>query len=116
MTDFDSNGNRQTWRSVTKKFQVGPECGYLTVVLEDEKPIRILVDISRQGSTVSGFARQWAQMFTLALDAGAPLEKLVEENLGVSFEPDSWSDMGFARSIVDYIAKYIHERYLMSKG
>ena len=102
---------RQTWDSVTKRFTIGSESGYLTVMIEDGKPYRILLDVAKQGSETSGFARVWAQTFSKALDHGVPLEELLEDALGVSFDPSGWTDIGFAASIVDYVAKYIGRRF-----
>ena len=100
-----------TWRSVTKRFEIGTEKGYLTVMLKNNVPIRILLDIAKQGSETSGFARMWAQTFSKALNHGVPLDELIEDAIGVNFDPSGWSDMGFAKSIVDYVAKYLKAKF-----
>lgn len=101
-----------TWPSITKRFQLGKDKCYLTVLLNRGKPCRIFLDVAKEGSTLGGFADQWAHMFSDALANGQSLESLVRTAQEVRFPPDGWTDLGFAKSIPDYCAKYLARMFL----
>jgi ribonucleoside-diphosphate reductase alpha chain len=102
--------------SITHKFNVAGHEGYLTVGLyPDGKPGEVFVIISKEGSFVSGLLDSWATIFSLALQFGMPLEKAIEKLKGHSYEPQgitSNPNYRFAKSITDYIAVYLEQKFL----
>ncbi|HXK34367.1 MAG TPA: vitamin B12-dependent ribonucleotide reductase, partial [Dehalococcoidia bacterium] len=75
-------------QSVTHKFRVGEQEGYVTVGLYAEgTPGEIFVNISKEGSTIRGLMDSVAVLTSVALQYGVPLESLVAKFRGVRFEP-----------------------------
>ncbi|MEX2225648.1 MAG: vitamin B12-dependent ribonucleotide reductase [Dehalococcoidia bacterium] len=103
-------------QSVTHKFRVGEQEGYLTVGLYDEGlPGEIFVNISKEGSTIRGLMDAVAMLTSVALQYGVPLQNLVDKFRGVHFEPAGLT--GNARipvssSLVDYIFRWLELRFL----
>ncbi len=102
--------------SVTHKFNVGGHVGYLIVGLyEDGRPGELFVNISKAGSSISGWADSWSILFSMALQYGVPLEKLVKKYRGAKFEPSGFTggkDVRTATSIVDYVAQWMEKEFL----
>ena len=59
-------------------------------------------DRAKEGSTISGFADAFAQAISYALQYGVPLQELV----------DKFSHVRFAKSIVDYIFRWMAAKFL----
>jgi len=102
--------------SVTHKFNVGGHEGYITVGLyPDGTPGEIFITMAKEGSTVSGLMDSFACAVSIALQHGVPLKLLCEKFAHTRFEPSGWSgnpDIGFAKSIMDYIFRWLHLRFL----
>jgi ribonucleoside-diphosphate reductase alpha chain len=102
--------------SVTHKFEVGGHEGYITVGLyKDGSPGEIFIRMAKEGSTVSGLMDSFATAISLALQHGVPLKVLCEKFEHTRFEPSGWSktpEIGFAKSIMDYIFRWLHLRFL----
>jgi len=102
--------------SITHKFNVGGHEGYLTVGLyKDGKPGEIFITMAKEGSTVSGLMDSFACAVSIGLQHGVPLKLLVEKFAHTRFEPSGWSgnpDIGFAKSIMDYIFRWLQLRFL----
>ena len=105
--------NRQ---AMIHEFTLAGFKGFLTVGLyEDGSPGEIFVDISREGSTISGLLDTIAILTSFALQYGVPLEKLVEKFKKTSFEPSGWTDneeIPHATSLVDYIFRYMEKQFI----
>lgn len=103
-------------QAVTHKFRVGEQEGYLTVGLyEDGRPGEIFITVSKQGSTISGLMGAVAQLTSVALQYGVPLETLVRQMRNTRFEPAGPTgnpNIPFATSIVDYIFRWLGQRFL----
>ncbi len=103
-------------RSVTHKFRVGEQEGYVTVGLYDDgTPGEIFVSISKEGSTIRGLMDSVAVLSSVALQYGVPLENLVAKFRGVHFEPAGPTGnpaVPFASSLVDYIFRWLEVRFL----
>ena len=101
--------------SITHRFVIGPQKVYLTVGLfEDGTPGEIFLDTSKAGSTVSGLADGWATLFSIALQSGVPLTKLIEKSKDVRFEPSgrtSNKEIPEASSIFDYVARWLELKF-----
>ena len=102
--------------SVTHKFQVGEQEGYITVGLyEDGKPGEVFLRVSKQGSTVSGLMESLGQITSIALQYGVPLEGLCEKLRNTRFEPSGMTinrDIPTATSLVDYIFRWLERRFV----
>jgi ribonucleoside-diphosphate reductase alpha chain len=103
-------------RAITHHFSIGGQEGYLTVgVYEDGSPGEIFVRMAKEGSTVSGLMDGLATVVSLALQHGVPLRVLCAKLSHMRFEPSGWTGnpkIGFAKSILDYIARWLDLRFL----
>jgi ribonucleoside-diphosphate reductase alpha chain len=102
--------------SITHKFNVGGHEGYITVGLyQDGNPGELFITMAKEGSTVSGLMDSFACAVSLALQHGVPLKLLCEKFAHTRFEPSGWTnntDIGFAKSIMDYIFRWLQLRFL----
>jgi ribonucleoside-diphosphate reductase alpha chain len=102
--------------SITHKFNVGGHEGYITVGLyPDQSPGELFIKMAKEGSTVSGLMDSFALAVSIALQHGVPLKLLCEKFAHTRFEPSGWTnnpDIGFAKSIMDYIFRWLQLRFL----
>src|SRR5262249_15088823 len=102
--------------SVTHKFNVGGHEGYITVGLyPDGEPGELFIKMAKEGSTVSGLMDSFALAVSIAIQHGVPLKLLCEKFAHTRFEPSGWTnnpDIGFAKSIMDYIFRWLQIRFL----
>jgi ribonucleoside-diphosphate reductase alpha chain len=102
-------------RSITHKFNVGGHEGYITVGLyPNDKVGEIFITMAKEGSTVSGLMDSFSCAVSIALQHGVPLKLLCEKFAHTRFEPSGWSgnpDIGFAKSIMDYIFRWLDLRF-----
>jgi len=102
--------------SITHKFKVGDHEGYITVGLyPNEEPGELFITMAKEGSTVSGLVDSFALAVSIALQHGVPLKLLCEKFAHTRFEPSGWSgnaDIGYAKSIMDYIFRWLQMRFL----
>jgi ribonucleoside-diphosphate reductase alpha chain len=71
--------------------------------------------MAKEGSTVSGLMDSFATAISLSLQHGVPLKVLVEKFAHTRFEPSGWTGnehIGFAKSIMDYIFRWLQLRFL----
>jgi ribonucleoside-diphosphate reductase alpha chain len=102
--------------SVTHKFNVGGHEGYIIVGLyPNGEPGEIFVKMAKEGSTVSGLMDSFALAVSISLQHGVPLRLFCEKFAHTRFEPSGWSsnpDIGFAKSIMDYIFRWLQLRFM----
>src|ERR1700676_146889 len=102
--------------SVTHKFNVGGHEGYIIVGLyPDGEPGEIFIKMAKEGSTVSGLMDSFALAVSISLQHGVPLKLFCEKFAHTRFEPSGWSsnpDIGFAKSNMDYIFRWLQMRFL----
>jgi ribonucleoside-diphosphate reductase alpha chain len=102
--------------SITHKFNVGGHEGYITVGLyPDQSPGELFIKMAKEGSTVSGLMDSFALAVSISLQHGVPLKLLCEKFAHTRFEPSGWTnnpDIGFAKSIMDYIFRWLQVRFL----
>ncbi len=103
-------------KSITHKFSVGGHDGYLTVgMYEDGTPGEIFIVMAKAGSTLSGVMDSFATAVSLGLQHGVPLRLFVNKFSHVRFEPHGFtknSDIPIAKSIVDYIFRWLGIKFL----
>jgi ribonucleoside-diphosphate reductase alpha chain len=102
--------------SFTHKFDVAGHEGYLNVGLyEDGAPGELFITMAKEGSTVGGMMDAFATAISLCLQYGVPLEALVKKFSHQRFEPSGMTsnrDIPFAKSIVDYIFRWLGMTFL----
>jgi ribonucleoside-diphosphate reductase alpha chain len=101
---------------VGRKFRVGEYEGYIHVGLfEDGTPGDIFVDIAKEGTTLAGLMNSFMISVSLGLQYGVPLEVYVSKFAHMRFEPSGMTndpDIRAAKSIVDYIFRWMGKRFL----
>src|ERR1700736_810676 len=102
--------------SVTHKFGLSGHEGYITVGLyPNGQPGEIFIRMAKEGSTVSGLMDSFATAISISLQHGVPLKVLCEKFAHTRFEPSGWTgnpDIGYAKSIMDYIFRWLQLRFL----
>ncbi len=102
--------------AVIHKFDIAGYKGYVTVGLfEDGSPGEMFLVMSKEGSTISGFADSFAQSVSYNLQYGVPLQTLVDKFSHTRFEPAGLTknpEVRIAKSIVDYIFRWMATRFL----
>ena len=110
---------QDTRASVTHKFSIEGHEGYVTVGLfEDGTPGELFITMAKEGSTLSGMMDAFATSISLSLQYGVPLPHLVEKFAHMRFEPSGWTgnpELGFAKSIVDYVFRWLGHRFLSAE-
>jgi len=106
----------RTRTSRTYKFQLSDLTGYFTVgEYEDGTPGELFINVSKQGSTLSGLMDSLAISISNGLQFGVPLKKYVKALRGTSFAPAGITDdpeIRTASSITDYILRRLAKDYL----
>ena len=101
--------------AVTHKFTIGEHEGYITIgEYADGSPGEVFVQISKEGSAVSGLMDAVGALTSVALQSGVPLATLVKKFRHMRFEPSGWTrspDIGHADSILDYVFRWMGNRY-----
>jgi len=102
--------------SIRHKFEVGGHEGYIHVGLfENGAPGEVFITMAKEGSTVGGMMDAFATAISLCLQYGVPLEALVKKFSHQRFEPSGMTanpDIPFAKSIVDYIFRWLGMSFL----
>src|ERR1700680_3986413 len=102
--------------SITHKFNIGGHEGYITVGLyPNGEPGELFITMAKEGSTVSGLMDSFALAVSISLQHGVSLKLLCEKFAHTRFEPSGWTsnpDIGFAKSIMDYIFRWLQLRFL----
>jgi ribonucleoside-diphosphate reductase alpha chain len=102
-------------RSITHKFKVGDQEGYITVGLyEDGRPGEIFVKIAKEGSTVSGLMDSVALLTSVTLQYGVPIEDLSRKLKNTRFEPYGRTNnpqIPWATSVVDYVFRWLERKF-----
>ena len=105
-----------TRNSITHKFNVGGHEGYLTVGLyEDGSPGELFITMAKEGSTIGGLMDSLGTAVSVALQYGVPVESLVSKFSHQRFEPSGMTmnpDIPFAKSLVDYIFRWVGIRFI----
>lgn len=105
-----------TRQSITHKFNVAGHEGYITVGLyPDGRPGELFITMAKEGSTVGGLMDCFGTAVSMSLQYGVPLEVYVSKFSHTRFEPMGHTknaDIRFAKSIVDYIFRWLGVTFL----
>jgi ribonucleoside-diphosphate reductase alpha chain len=100
----------------TYKFSVADLEGYFTVSeYEDGMPGELFINVSKQGSTLSGLMDSFAIAVSHGLQYGVPLKSYARTLMNTSFAPSGITDdedIRTASSITDYIMRRLAMDYL----
>jgi ribonucleoside-diphosphate reductase alpha chain len=103
-------------KSSTYKFHISDLSGFFTVSeYEDGTPGELFINVSKQGSTLSGLMDSFAISVSHGLQYGVPLKSYVKTLRGTSFAPAGITDdaeIRTASSITDYIIRRLALDYL----
>jgi ribonucleoside-diphosphate reductase alpha chain len=106
-------------QALTHKFKIAGHEGYITVgMYDDGSPGEIFINMSKEGSTVSGLMDAFARAISYALQYGVPLEVLVNKFSHTRFEPSGFTgnpDIPYAKSITDYIFRWLASKFLSAE-
>jgi len=102
--------------SKTLKFKIADLKGFFTVSeYEDGTPGELFINVSKQGSTLSGLMDSFAISMSHGLQYGVPLKSYVKTLMSTSFAPSGITDdpdIRTASSITDYIVRRLALDYL----
>jgi ribonucleoside-diphosphate reductase alpha chain len=102
--------------SHTYKFRIADLAGFFTVgEYEDGAPGELFIQVSKQGSTLSGLLDSFSRSVSHGLQYGVPLKSYVESLMSSSFAPAGItddSDIRTASSVIDYIFRRLALDYL----
>lgn len=102
--------------SRTYEFKVADLKGFFTVgEYEDGTPGELFINVSKQGSTLSGLMDSFAISVSHGLQYGVPLKSYVKTLRGTTFAPSGMTDdkdIRTASSITDYIFRRLALDYL----
>ena len=105
-----------TRRSITHHFNVAGHEGYLTVgQYDDGSPGELFITMSKEGSTIGGLMDSLGTAISVALQYGVPIESLVTKFAHQRFEPMGMTtnhDIPFAKSLVDYIFRWMGMEFI----
>ena len=105
--------------AVTHKFSISGHEGYITVgMYKNGQPGEVFITMAKEGSTLSGVMDSFALVLSIGLQHGVPLEVFASKLAHTSFDPSGWTanpEIGFAKSPMDYIARWLKSQYLVPK-
>jgi len=106
--------------SITHKFSVGGFESYLTVGFYPDtmRPGETFITTAKEGSTISGLFDTMATLTSMCLQSGVPLKTLVKKFKDMRFEPAGFTsnpDIPTAKSVIDYVFRYLGMKYLSPK-
>lgn len=103
-------------KSTTYEFSVSDCKGYFTVgEYEDGRPGELFMQVSKQGSTLSGIMDAFAISISHGLQYGVPLKNFVKTFINMNFAPAGMTDdadVPIASSLMDYIFRRLALEYL----
>ena len=102
-------------QAITHKFSIAGHEGYITVgMYDDGSPGEIFINMSKEGSAVSGLMDAFARAISYALQYGVPLEVLVDKFAHTRFEPSGFTgndQIPYAKSITDYLFRWLASKF-----
>lgn len=109
-----------TRHSLTHKFMVGGQEGYLHAGLYDDDSLgEIFLNISKQGSTIGGLADMLSIFMSIGLQSGVPLEAYLKKMRQSRFEPAGLTgnpEIPTATSFMDYVGRWLELQFMGEEG
>lgn len=89
--------------------------GYITTgVYSDGTLGEVFIKAEKQGSFISGLMDSFATVFSIALQSGVPLDRLISKLRFTRFEPAGFTknpEIRNASSVLDYLAQRLAQKY-----
>ena len=102
-------------KSITHKFRVGDQEGYLTAGMYDDGKLgEVFIKIAKEGSTLQGLSDALGISTSLLLQHQVPIDDIAPKYIGGRFEPlgmTSNLDIPIATSLLDYIFRWLHMKF-----
>ena len=95
---------------INHSFKIDGVKGYISVTTHENKPVELFLTISKEGSTLAGFADAFAQVVSIALQYGVPVNVLQDKFIDARFAPmgtTTNSKIPTTTSIIDYVFRWI---------
>ncbi len=106
----------QDVRALRHKFAIAGHEGYIHCgMYEDGKLGEVFIRVAKEGSTVSGLMEAIGVLMSVSLQSGVPVETIIRKFVHWRFEPAGFtsnSDIPVAKSILDYIGKFLAVNFL----
>ena len=104
--------------SIRHKFSIAGHEGYIHCgVYEDGTLGEVFIRVAKEGSTISGLLDAVGILMSVSLQSGVPVGTIIKKLVHSRFEPAGYTDnpdIMVAKSILDYIAKYLAIQFLTS--
>jgi hypothetical protein len=106
---------------MTYKVKIAGVSVFIVVGLfpDTNRPAEVFVTTNKLGSSMEGMTASWGRLFSVALQSGVPLDRLVKKHLGVRFEPNGLTnnkDVPNCTSIPDYVVRLLAHEFLGDKA
>lgn len=105
-------------RSITHRFEVGGQEGYITVgMYDDGRPGEVFIKMAKEGSTLSGVMDGLALSLSISLQYGVPLKALADKLMNTRFEPSGFTQnpqIRYASSLLDYVSRWLGGKFISS--
>ena len=103
-------------QSITHRFQVGEQEGYITVgMYPDGRPGELFITASKSGSTTSGLYDALGRAVSIMLQHGVDIAAICKSMGGARFEPAGMTNnpnIPTASSVTDYVFRWIEHKFL----
>lgn len=103
-------------KSIRHKFSIAGHEGYIHCGLyEDGSLGEIFIRVAKEGSTTSGLFDAIGILMSVSLQSGVPVKTIIKKFIHSRFEPMGYTenkDIVTAKSILDYIAKFLAIKFL----
>ena len=99
------------WESVTHRFVLAGHRGYVIAAAQDGIVIHVEILMSKEGGMLRGLLDSLAACVCVGLERGVPLSAYTDAMAHVRFEPSGYTPRGYAYSVVDYVFRWLRDRF-----
>ena len=108
----DGSSPSEEWSSITHRFSIDGHEGYVTVATDElDRPVLLEIRMAKAGGVLRGLLDALATSVSLGLQHGVPLAAYVDQLAFSRFDPSGWTKRGYAHSVVDYLFRWLKEKY-----
>jgi hypothetical protein len=101
--------------AIVHNFHIAGLAGEIIVSFEkNRQAVELILQVDKEGPTLTGLYTCFGQAVSIGLQHCIPIQVYIEEFAHTRFEPSGWTgnpNIGFARSIVDYVFRWIQLLY-----
>ncbi len=103
-------------KAIRHKFAIAGHEGYLHCGLyQDGRLGEVFIRVAKEGSTIAGLLDAIGVLISVSLQSGVPIETIIKKFVHSRFEPAGYTenqDILVAKSILDYIGKFLAIKFL----